>query len=676
MSKANFKNLLSAIIVIGILIVFPTHFANASGSILGMLTDVSLGFILQILSYVIYFVLSIASFALTISAAILNVSIYFTTNLQEFINNTPAIFQVWQVLRDLASLVFIFLLLYAAIKTVLSLQDAKYGELLKNIIIVGILINFSFFITTVLIDASNIVSLQLYNAIAPEQTSSGCDNGAGGTGGVNGYFSCKVSAIIGNSHGGLATVIVNSLDVTQWWSNDSAFKAMESNSKSSPSQISIGTRMILVNAGALAVTVLAAVSFLGAAAAAIWRIAVLIILLAFSPLWIVGYALPQIKEEVSKKWVNHLKANLIFLPVYLLLMYVVIYIITTLNLGALGSTVDPSSLIANTANANWYQPFLQLFAGFAIILFLINMPLVTALSFSGAANSITGKIASSVRNWTLDKTKWTGGWATRKTIGAGALAADKALSKTRVFGGTVLGRDIRTATMGALSKNKFGTGRSADELSKEIKAARQARVQIDRRHQLLDVLAGKPLLDDQGKEVKDKNGNSLTKQAAAASVIGKMNEKEKLALGSKTLMQEEVISNLKKDDLDAIRKSEDFTPEESAQIAKKRKDTFEGAIKNASGDTKQAEILKTMVKNSDAGAIAGLDEEMLKNPSLIAHMTPEHLKKIRDSEVSEETKKKVAEAIRDWHTTHATISGGKRHRAFNYINKNKEEWGV
>ncbi|MBU6231895.1 hypothetical protein KGP36_04475, partial [Patescibacteria group bacterium] len=285
------RKYLIPILAIALMAVFPLHSAHAASvaaSVAGALFDVTIGTVLHMVSYVLYLVLTIASFALTLSAALLNASIWLTTNLQIFINNTPAIYQVWQVLRDLAGLVFIFLLLYAAIKTVLNMQDAKYGELLKNIIVVGILINFSFFITTVLIDASNIVSLQLYNAIAPQTNVSSCNAGLNNT-----YFTCVLSSLTGGSHGGLATVIVSSLDVQKWWSTDSPFKSLTSPSSS---DLSINVRMMLVNSGALAVTVLAAVSFLGAAAAAIWRIAVLIILLAFSPLWIVGYALPQIKE--------------------------------------------------------------------------------------------------------------------------------------------------------------------------------------------------------------------------------------------------------------------------------------------------------------------------------------------------------------------------------------------
>ncbi|MFA6315484.1 MAG: hypothetical protein WC648_03920 [Candidatus Paceibacterota bacterium] len=395
--------------------VFPTHVVDAEtggavNAILGTFFNVTFGTALQLIGYILYTVLTIVSFGLTMSAMVLNASIYLTTHLGIFIDNTPAIYTVWRILRDISGMFLIFLLLIAAIQTILGIQKANYKQTLISIVIVGILINFSFFFTTVLIDASNVVSLQLYNSIAPDISAVECDSAAATSKNANSYFNCISSSVIGARAGGLATVITNSLNIVQWRSSKSTLLQTDDRVLGSTD---IGARMILVNTAAIFVTILAALSMLAAAAAAIWRICVLIMLLAFSPLWIAGYVLPQTKAEVSNKWVKHLKANLIFLPVYLLLMYVVLTIITALDLGALGNI--GSTNVSDVANMTWYAPYLQLFVGFSIIIFMINLPLVTAFNIAGSTGNIIEKIAKQA-------TGTISGWAKKGALGGVGMA--------------------------------------------------------------------------------------------------------------------------------------------------------------------------------------------------------------------------------------------------------------
>ena len=374
--------------------------ANMFAEALGITADGLFGWILKIIGGAIYVVLSIASFGLSIAAVILNFSMYLTTHLDLFIKNTPAIYQIWGTLRDLASMVLIFSILIASIQMILNLKPPGYGTLLKNIIIAGIAINFSFFFTQVLIDGSNIISLQFYNAMSSTPNVSQCEAGLNVS-----YLTCAVGAITssGTGNGGIANVFMGALDITQWWSNKGQLK--------DGSQIDIGLRLILVNSAAIVVTVIAALSFIGAAAAALWRIVVLIMLLAFSPLWIAGFVLPQLKKEVSDSWWNHLKANLIFLPVYLFLTYVVVQIMVAMNLSSLA---QGTGVISNISTGLWYVPYLQLSVGFAIAIFLINLPLVTALKFSGASKTILESFSKGAR-----------AWAGRKTVGRTAYALNQ-----------------------------------------------------------------------------------------------------------------------------------------------------------------------------------------------------------------------------------------------------------
>lgn len=77
-------------------------------------------------------------------------------------DNIAGIDAGWKTVRDVANLFFIFILLFIAIKMIIGRESG--GKDIKNVIIVALLINFSLFFTKVVIDASNIFSLYLYNA--------------------------------------------------------------------------------------------------------------------------------------------------------------------------------------------------------------------------------------------------------------------------------------------------------------------------------------------------------------------------------------------------------------------------------------------------------------------------------------------------------------------------------
>ncbi len=74
----------------------------------------------------------------------------------------------WKTLRDIANMAFIFVLLYAAFKTMFDTNFSAFNTTVKNIIIIALLINFSLFFSKVVIDASNIVAVGFYKSIASE----------------------------------------------------------------------------------------------------------------------------------------------------------------------------------------------------------------------------------------------------------------------------------------------------------------------------------------------------------------------------------------------------------------------------------------------------------------------------------------------------------------------------
>jgi hypothetical protein len=305
-------------------------------------------------------------FVLTLSGKLLNFSVNLTLHIKDFVNSAPAIYTTWKAIRDISGLFIIFALLFAAIQLILGLKGASFGHLIKNVVVVGILINFSFFFAAVGIDASNIVSVQLYNAIAPANSL----NVAAATSGVS-------AESFGLNDGGLSDIFMTKLKIP------SLYKTQVSAGQAAAAQTGGGapSTVVILVAGIVAVIIelAAALSFAAAAFAFIMRFVVLLILLAFSPIWIASYVVPQL-HPYSKQWTQQYTAMLTFMPVYLLLMYLALNVLTSSNLfGAINS----SGVVGNGA---WYGGLLALGVNAFLVCFLLNMPLIVAAKMGGIAS--------------------------------------------------------------------------------------------------------------------------------------------------------------------------------------------------------------------------------------------------------------------------------------------------
>ena len=73
----------------------------------------------------------------------------------------------WRITRDFSNVFFILILLYAALAMMLDLEfgHANPKKMVASVIIIAIVINFSMFITGIIIDTSNTLALVFYNQI-------------------------------------------------------------------------------------------------------------------------------------------------------------------------------------------------------------------------------------------------------------------------------------------------------------------------------------------------------------------------------------------------------------------------------------------------------------------------------------------------------------------------------
>lgn len=95
---------------------------------------------------------------------------YFFSQVVSFSLNSAAyaldfLSEGWQTVRDLANMAFIFILIYLAITIMLKADYSGTPRTLASVVVIALLVNFSFFFTRVAIDAGNILAVQFYNAI-------------------------------------------------------------------------------------------------------------------------------------------------------------------------------------------------------------------------------------------------------------------------------------------------------------------------------------------------------------------------------------------------------------------------------------------------------------------------------------------------------------------------------
>lgn len=104
-----------------------------------------------------------SAYIFAITGKLLDYTFFYT--IQDTSYRSQFVVEGWGIVRDFCNMFFIFILLYIAIGTILNLHSVKPKEMIINVVIIGLLINFSLFATQVIIDASNILARVFYNQI-------------------------------------------------------------------------------------------------------------------------------------------------------------------------------------------------------------------------------------------------------------------------------------------------------------------------------------------------------------------------------------------------------------------------------------------------------------------------------------------------------------------------------
>ncbi len=365
------------------------------------------GCVAQILYYLIFLP---TSFIFALAGNFFDFTFAYSVNDASY--RSTFVVQGWGVVRDLCNMFFIFVLLYVAFKTILGLNVSKTKEMIINVIIIGIMINFSLFATQIIIDASNILARVFYNSnVIKINVSDNAGNGvtnATNTPGPNGEI--QLSAALVNK------VNPQQLILQATRVGDIPDKGEQAGNQANKGGITTGT-FILVTLLASAVNIIGLIVFISVGLIFVARVIGLWMTMIFAPLAFFSYTVPDMQgmNMVGWKhwWPETLK--LAFLaPIFIFFLYLILKFLET----------DIGIPKANDAGGG-ISFVISIIIPFVFIMALLWKAKDIAKTLSGSmGQTITGGIAAA-GGLALGGAALGAAFAGRKVVGGGIAALSR-----------------------------------------------------------------------------------------------------------------------------------------------------------------------------------------------------------------------------------------------------------
>ena len=308
----------------------------------------------------IYYLIFIPIASITrLAGHILDFFIFYSINSNAYTNGF--IEQGWGVVRDISNIFFIVALLYVAIKTALGLNSSNNKRLIGTIIVMALLINFSLFISKVVIDASNILTKIFYQNIESVDS-----NGV-------------VQAPDDKGGKSISVGLVKQFDPQKIF-KDSSVSISEN----------IGTFFALLLLS-IALMVGMIFIFLSVALLFISRVIMLWILMIFAPIAFASYTIPDAKIPGMghSDWWSQLFNNAFLAPIFVFFLYLIITFADFIKV-TVGDT-SSTNLGINTLNVNSFQTYMEVIIPFIFIFALLMKAKEITVKMSGEMGKMVTK---------------------------------------------------------------------------------------------------------------------------------------------------------------------------------------------------------------------------------------------------------------------------------------------
>ncbi len=185
--------------------------------------------------------------------------------------SSDSVYLGWKNVRDFLNIAFILFLLFSAFCTIFQIQKYSYKSTLLNLVLMALLVNFSFPIARFIIDVSNVLTYTLISSLFPL----GISNLSGSLAGIS-----KLGDIINPGNANLAPLIVADIFLFIF-----------------------------------------GVTFLVMALLFIIRIIALAVLIIFSPIAFTGSIIPGLQEKASGWWTQLFNYSF-FAPIMIFMLYI------------------------------------------------------------------------------------------------------------------------------------------------------------------------------------------------------------------------------------------------------------------------------------------------------------------------------------------------------------------
>ena len=280
-------------------------------------------------------------FILSIVGVLLDVSLLLSFNMGALISPSTTLGKVvaesWTVFRDLTNLLFIAGLIWASIGMILqiSVPGGNVGRFVAKILVAAALVNFSFFFTGAIIDASNTVSRLIYQQ--------GVLNGESITVGnaTNQTITDMVSYVTGNedfSFEGVENVYLNFIGA-QFMHQTKLVSILDPESlRIVANENANASLILLVFMGAILIGATIEL-FVSMFFTIIARFIILMVLLITSPLIVFKFMGIPMFDAWGDQWWKSLMSQVIFLPIFVFLIAISFRVIN-----GLAETVNASEI--------------------------------------------------------------------------------------------------------------------------------------------------------------------------------------------------------------------------------------------------------------------------------------------------------------------------------------------
>jgi len=280
------------------------------------------------------------------------------------IGTNPVVYNTWAMVRDTLNIAFILTLLFSAFCTVFQVEKFGYKKILLTLVIMALLVNFSFPISRVIIDFSNVIMYYFINNLG---------------------IGTKASSIF-------PTIAENSAIA-----NIIAAGNAGTDASSSMLMASVVFMFILV-VTVFIITILLLI-----------RIVALAFLVIFSSVAFVGSIVPFLSSHASKWWDNLFKYSF-FGPIMLFMIYVSIEMMGSIR------SIGPSNEDTISSMAFFSLPIVILLAGLMVAK---NMSIMGATAITGSATKFLTWSGKTLTGYRAAK------WGAKAGITAGAKKLDR-----------------------------------------------------------------------------------------------------------------------------------------------------------------------------------------------------------------------------------------------------------